>query len=304
MLMEGQLQEETIEIEKDSRIEFWLELVKSNSTPPTARINLNSVTSRSLAKAIWSSSSIVALDVSRMKLPDLAGAYLCRALKNNRSIVKLDLESNHFGPKTCATLADSLAINDVVRHVNLESNNLVRGDGDSTNDWSGVEALADMLASNKTIVYLNLWRCNVQSQGGHIMFNGIQNNDTLIFFELGNNGLGQHEQKKLAEKLERNKEKYEAEQAQRQEKAKKKQEEDAIIKAKQDAMTKEENLKLWMEDQKVLRANARREEMEEKERVRRVEEKQRILEEEERRKKEAEAQAAKDAKKKKKKKKK
>ena len=46
MLMEGQIQEEQIEIEKDGRIEFWLHLVRTGKTPGEARISLNSITSR------------------------------------------------------------------------------------------------------------------------------------------------------------------------------------------------------------------------------------------------------------------
>ena len=171
MLMEGQIQEEQIELEKDQRIEFWLHLVRTNQTPSTARISLNAITSRSLAKALWDNSSIVALDVSRMKLSDIAGAYLCRALRNNTSIVKLDLESNYFGPKTCKTLADSLTTNTTVTHVNLESNLLSRGA--KGHDIGGVEAMAEMLKTNTTLVYLNMWRCGVASEGGHKVVTGM-----------------------------------------------------------------------------------------------------------------------------------
>ena len=49
-------------------MEFFLQLIKNNSAPSTARIQLNDITSRSMAKALWSTSCIVALDVSRMQV--------------------------------------------------------------------------------------------------------------------------------------------------------------------------------------------------------------------------------------------
>eukprot|EP00520_Triparma_pacifica_P010059 CAMPEP_0118652504 /NCGR_PEP_ID=MMETSP0785-20121206/11353_1 /TAXON_ID=91992 /ORGANISM="Bolidomonas pacifica, Strain CCMP 1866" /LENGTH=407 /DNA_ID=CAMNT_0006545025 /DNA_START=177 /DNA_END=1400 /DNA_ORIENTATION=+ len=299
LLMETLIQEEVIEIEKDNRIEFWLELIKNNTSPSTARINLNAITARSLAKAIFTTSSIVALDVSRMNLTDKAGAYLCRALRNNRSIVKLDLESNSFGPMTCTTLSDSLLKNDVVKHVNLESNPLVKGELD--HDVSGVQAMANMFSHNKTLVYLNLWRCNIQSEGGQILVNGLQDNSTIIFFELGNNGLGQNQQKKLGELLERNQNNYEKEQDDKLEAQRIQAEKDAIIKAEQDEIAKKVELEQWMNNQKLLRAANRRREMEEAAAKERAEAEQRRIEEEEARKKTAEEEAAKAAKKAKKK---
>ncbi|GMI05388.1 hypothetical protein TrVE_jg13644 [Triparma verrucosa] len=298
--MDQQLHEEQVELEKDDRMEFFLQLVKSNTAPSTARIQLNDVTSRSMAKALWTTNCIVALDVSRMQLSDLAGAYLCRALKNNRSIVKLDLEANLFGPKTCKALADALLTNDVVTHVNLESNLLVKNDAGS-HDVTGVAAIADMLCTNKTLLYLNLWRCNVQSEGGHQLVNGIMENQTLIFFEVGNNGLVQSQYKKIAEKLDLNKGRYEAIKELHSENERKAEAEAAILKAQEDEKNKKEQLQQWMEDQKVLRANQRREELEAAAAKARAEAALRRQEEEERLKKEADEAAAKEAKKKKKK---
>ncbi|GMH75091.1 hypothetical protein TL16_g06649 [Triparma laevis f. inornata] len=298
--MDQQLHEEQVELEKDGRMEFFLQLIKNNSAPSTARIQLNDITSRSMAKALWSTSCIVALDVSRMQLSDLAGAYLCRALKNNRSIVKLDLESNKFGPKTCSALADALLTNNVVTHVNLESNMLVKNEVGS-HDVSGVAAIADMLCTNKALLYLNLWRCNVQSEGGHQLVNGIMENQTLIFFEVGNNGLVQSQHKRIAEKLDQNKGHYEAVKELHSENQRKAEASAAVLKAQEDEKNKKEQLHQWMEDQKVTRANQRREELEAAAAKARAEAAQRREEEAERLKKEAEEAAAKEAKKKKKK---
>ena len=237
-----------------------------------------------------------------MNLPDLAGAYLCRALRNNTTIVKLDLESNNFGPKTCRSLADSLTTNTTITHVNLESNLLTKGPkGLDIRDISGVEAIAGMLRSNQTLVYLNMWRCSVASEGGHHMVSGLSANDTLIFLELGHCGLTQSQEKSIAEKLDDNKDKYEAGQDVRRERKAKAAAEAAVEKAAFDKETKKENLLQWMEDQKVLRAANRRIAMEEAAALEREAAEVRRVEEEEKAKKDAEAAAAAAAKKAKKK---
>ena len=210
-----------------------------------------------------------------------------------------DLEANNFGPMTCATLSDSLLKNDVVKHVNLESNSLVKGE--SGHDVSGIQAMANMFAHNKTLVYLNLWRCNVQSEGGQILVNGLENNNTIIFFELGNNGLGQNQQKKLGKLLERNQNNYEQKQDEYIEAQRIQAEKDAVIKAEQDAIAKKDELAQWMNDQKIQRASNRRKEMEEAMKKKRAEEEEKRAKEEEERKKAAEEEAAKAAKKAKKK---
>ena len=62
---------------------------------------------------------------------------------------------------------------------------------------------------NKSLIYLNLWRCGVASEGGNQLAAGMANNDTVIFLELGRNGLTQSQEKRIAEKLDNNKFRYE-----------------------------------------------------------------------------------------------
>ena len=235
--------------------------------------------------------------MGRMGLSDLSGAYLGRAMKNNRSVVKLDMGGNLFGPKTCRALAESLEANDTVRHVNLELNSLVK-DEEGKHDVSGVVALAKMLKVNRTLQYLNLYRCNVQSEGGHALVQGLAENETLIFLEVGNNGLGQPQMRRMAARLDENRARYERNKEEEGETRRIMEAEAKERKAREDEMEKKENLKQWMADQKVLRAVRRREEMEERAEKERAEAQRLREEEEERRKKEA---AAKEAKKKKKK---
>ena len=51
MLLEKQLREEQEECAKDSQLETWLIMVRQDSTTSSARISVNSITCRALAKA-------------------------------------------------------------------------------------------------------------------------------------------------------------------------------------------------------------------------------------------------------------
>ena len=99
--------------------------------------------------------------------------------------------------------------------------------------------MSKMLATNKTLKYLNLWRCNIGSEGGQLILHGINRNDTILFFEFGNNGLSQTHQIKISERLDQNKTKNQEEEELRQHQEQKQADEDTIIKAEIDQKTKE-----------------------------------------------------------------
>jgi len=302
MLMESQIQEEQFEIEKDVRLEFWLQMVQNNTAPKISRINLNAITSRSISKALWNNTSIMSLDVSRMGLNDLAGAYLGRALRNNKTLSKLDMDSNNFGPKTCISLADSLEANTTVAHINLESNLLSKTDSRG-HDLSGIAALSKMLTVNKTLKTLSLWRCNIGSEGGQIMLNGMSRNSTILYLELGNNGLSQAHQNFISGRLDENQQLAIEAKELKQLQQSKQDENDRILMLERKQKEKEEDLARWEKEQQVLRAAKRRKEMENEIKKRMEEEAKARAREEERLKAEAEEAAKKAAKKAKKKKK-
>jgi hypothetical protein len=190
-------------------------------------------------------------------------------------------------------------VNTSVTHVNLESNLLTKGAKGL--DISGVQALSEMLKENTTLVYLNMWRCGVASEGGHQIVTGMGGNDTIIFLELGHNGLTQNQERRLAEKLDDNKDRYEAEQEVRRAEEGKASAEAAVAKAEADLKAKQEGVVTWMEEQKLARAMKKRQEMEAAAEEERKQAEIRRVEEEVRAKKLAEEEAAKAAKKAKKK---
>ena len=63
--MEKQLREEQEAVALDPQVESWLYVVRQDQTRPSARISVDSVTARALAKAMWNNSSLTSLDLSR-----------------------------------------------------------------------------------------------------------------------------------------------------------------------------------------------------------------------------------------------
>ena len=124
--MESTLQEEQ-DAQLDHQVTMMLELVRENNTATTMRLDVNSITARVLAKAMWANNTITCLDLSSNNLNDHAGSYLARILKRNFTLKKLELDDNNFGARTCSTLSESLRINTSLVYLSLDSNPLVVG---------------------------------------------------------------------------------------------------------------------------------------------------------------------------------
>ena len=70
----------------------------------------------------------------------------------NKTLRKIGLEGNCLGMQTARVFALALRKNKTLRYLDLESNNLTH-DGEET---AGVEDMIQALASNKTLLSLNL----------------------------------------------------------------------------------------------------------------------------------------------------
>lgn len=199
-LMEKTLQDEQDELVKNHQVAMMIDLVKDNLTADTVKIDVNSVSARSLAKAMWANNTITCLDLSNNNINDHGGSYVARILKRNNTLKKIELDNNQLGPKTCQAFGESLKINTSLRTLNLDSNPLTT-DGA---DYSGVEQLADALVTNTTLTYCNMFRCNISSKGGMALAKALNRNGTILFFDVGHNGIDACDMKEIANKLDGN----------------------------------------------------------------------------------------------------
>lgn len=128
MQMEKTLQEEHDELSRHHQIDMLLELVKDNKLTASARLDLNSICARSLAKSLWVNDTITCLDLSSNDLSDHSGSYLARILKKNKTIKKLEFDNNQFGQLTCTAFSEALPVNKTLTYLSLDSNPLAKGD--------------------------------------------------------------------------------------------------------------------------------------------------------------------------------
>lgn len=199
MLMEKTLQQEQEELAKNHQVGMVIELIKENLVGPSLRIDVNSISARSLAKAMWVNNSVTCLDLSSNDLNDHAGCYLARILKRNNTLKKLELDNNMLGPKSFAAFGESLIVNTTLVYLSLDSNPVC-----TEGDISGIKSVADALRMNTTLISLNLWRTGMNSLAGTILANGFDENGTILFCDIGHNRVDMSDVKRITEKLDEN----------------------------------------------------------------------------------------------------
>ena len=210
MEMEQKLFEEIEELADNFQISSVIKRIKDNvEIIPTLKLDVNSVSARALAKAMWLNSSVICLDLSSNHLNDNAGAYIARILKRNNTLKKMELDNNEFGPNCARAFAESLAMNTSLIYLSLDSNPLVRTVEDKA-DVSGLEEFAKALTLNSTLKFLNLWRTNLGLLGGEAIANGLDGNTTILSCDVGHNAIHTLTAMRIASRLDENLAAYEA----------------------------------------------------------------------------------------------
>ncbi|KAF0692306.1 Aste57867_16606 [Aphanomyces stellatus] len=257
--LETELKEEIDELAKNPKLEVWLDLVKSNTTPIEALLRVNSIATRALAKVLPFNLSLRALNLSGNHLNDMAGKALATVLRRNNTLVKLEAEGNGFGPATLKELASALTTNAGLAYLSLESNPLT---SDET-DFTGVTAIGAMLAKNTTLTSLNLWRTRLGMEGGKVMemmwalAKGMQQNETMLCLDIGNNKVGLGDATAISKALAENLARYEA--TQRKKGEMKKGQVEAAERARKlhDEERKQKEHEQWLEERRVERQTER-----------------------------------------------
>jgi hypothetical protein len=296
LALERELREEEEAVASDPKCYFWMELIQKNKTPSDASLVLDDVTCRAMSKVIAVNTSLVTLDLSRNDLSDTTGEHLAKILHSNTTIIKLDLGGNRLGPKSATALGDGLMVNATMKSLNLEGNPLtgefaqehgevsVRGHA----DYSGVQKLAESLATNTGLTYLNLWRTGLGHAGGDVLSKSMKENQSIVMLDIGCNNIGIKELEGIMDCLDSNKRLMEVEENKARENRVRQRNEDRIRSAAAEAAAKKKELEDWYEQQRLDRIAARlqaledeRQAKEDKERAE-EEERKRAAEEEER----------------------
>ena len=205
LLMEKTLQEEQDELARNHQIGMMIELIKENMVAPQLRIEVNSISARSLAKAMWANNTVTCVDLSSNDLNDHAGSYVAGILKRNSSVKKIELDNNRLGPKSCQAFGESLSKNSSLQYLSLDSNPLA-----SESDHVGIKHLAEALRVNSTLTSLNLWRTGISAVAGGILATAIEQNNTLLFCDIGQNNIQMSDVKRIVDQLDANLRNFEA----------------------------------------------------------------------------------------------
>lgn len=253
MLMEKTLQDEQDELAKNHQVGMVIELIKENVVGTTLRVGVNSITARSLAKAMWINNTITCLDLSSNDLNDHAGTYLARILKRNSTLKKIELDNNRLGPKSCQAFGESLMTNTSVVYLSLDSNPIV-----TENDINGFKTLADSLRINRTLTSLNLWRTGITENAGKILASSIDENHTLLFCDIGHNGITVGDVKKITDKLHTNMANYEKNERGRRQQELEKDQERLKEQERQNNETKQKELSKWLQERRDQRGEDKR----------------------------------------------
>lgn len=254
--MNKSLEEERREVESNPYIRHYFELIVKNNSPRFCRLEINDAIGRSLAKSLWTNSSVMELDLSRLSLSDLTGAFISKSLVNNKTMIKIDLSLNRFGWKTIRALAHALTYNTSMLHLNFSSNNLCHLED---NSWSeSAQEFALMCSKNKTLRFISFWDCSIGPATAAVLVNGLKANSSLVCFETGFNEFSVDQERFLQRELVANF-KVREEELERQRMASEKLEKDEFekqkVKEKIDRMHESEK---WLEHQALIRSNERR----------------------------------------------
>ncbi|CAK4098687.1 unnamed protein product [Aphanomyces euteiches] len=251
--LETELREELDELAENPKLEVWLDLVKSNTTPQEALLRVNSIATRALSKVLPFNLSLRALNLSGNQLNDMAGKALANILRRNNTLVKLDVENNDFGPATAKEFAAALTLNSGLTFLSLESNPLTADE----NDFSGIAAIGAMLTKNNTLTSLNLWRTRLGIDGGKALAKGLQGNKTMLCLDIGNNKIALADAAAISTTLADNLARYDALQQKKSEMKKGQKEAAERVRKQHEEECKQKEHEQWLEERRIERQTER-----------------------------------------------
>ncbi|CAK4350462.1 unnamed protein product [Aphanomyces euteiches] len=267
--LETELREELDELAENPKLEVWLDLVKSNTTPQEALLRVNSIATRALSKVLPFNLSLRALNLSGNQLNDMAGKALANILRRNNTLVKLDVENNDFGPATAKEFAAALTLNSGVwpgvnasirqrcriglTFLSLESNPLTADE----NDFSGIAAIGAILTKNNTLTSLNLWRTRLGIDGGKALAKGLQGNKTMLCLDIGNNKIALADAAAISTTLADNLARYDALQQKKSEMKKGQKEAAERVRKQHEEECKQKEHEQWLEERRIERQTER-----------------------------------------------
>ena len=166
------------------RVPVWLDLVKSGRS--SAYVSWNGVKRplvRHIATQLPVASTLVGLEFCRCKINDEICEYVASMLMSNRSLRQLNLSENNIGAVGLAALAKALGVNDVLKFIGLRCNPL-RNTSDTAEPTDfGIQAVAEMLKVNNTLVRLDLLNTGLGTESFSLLGDALRENSSLLILD-------------------------------------------------------------------------------------------------------------------------
>ena len=124
-------------------------------------------------------------------------------------------------------------------------------------NYSGVQKLAESLATNNALTYLNLWRTGLGHSGGGALAKSMQSNSTIVMLDIGCNDIGVKELEAIMDSLDGNKKLMDVAESKARENRVRQRNEDRIRDAAANAAREKKELEDWYEQQRLDRVAAR-----------------------------------------------
>jgi Ran GTPase-activating protein (RanGAP) involved in mRNA processing and transport len=135
---------------------------------------------RQFCEGLSQNTTLLSLNISRIRMQLEHCVYLVEALKQNKSITRLNLCGNMLGVVGMKYIKELLEVNTTLNELNLQLNSL----GDE-----GCELICQALKTNRTLTSLILVNNNLTSRSLTYIGTLLQNNTTITHLDLSRNKL-------------------------------------------------------------------------------------------------------------------
>ena len=126
------------------------------------------------------------LDMTHNNIRDVGAHAVSLALQVNNVLTRLRLGSNNIGPTGCGSFVIGMNQNETLLELDLSRTH----HSQVALGVDGARQLSQMLSVNRSLTHLNLYWCDVRSEGAMLLASALEDNKTITKINLGGNYIG------------------------------------------------------------------------------------------------------------------
>mmetsp|Transcript_52842 Transcript_52842/g.115964 ORF Transcript_52842/g.115964 Transcript_52842/m.115964 type:complete len:472 (+) Transcript_52842:53-1468(+) len=174
-----------------------LDAARDSNTLSLAYASIGDEGCNPVARFVRDNSLLKSLDLRGNNIRADGAVVLAHAIKNNDSLQSVCLKWNHIGshPRGIQAICDVLKTNKTITQLDLRNNKI---------EAEGGAALAEMLKGNSTVTHIDMSWNDLGVEGGKALLEGIQTNHALLDCQLSGNRIAEDTLHAIAYLLRRN----------------------------------------------------------------------------------------------------